>query len=253
MQVSDRRYKRDGEQTADFINCVVFGRGAEFAEKYFIKGMKVVVIGRIQTGSYEKWLNALANGKTTEEYEAGRLLEKAKATEPNITNDLKDAIANSNHSKLEGLDYRIKSQDSLERKLRDKAEEKNIFISDYAKKVTDVIRYTSVANNKNFTEEYFKTVESLKKKKYTQVEVTNTFSGTGSYKGVNTLMKSKDGYVFELQFHTPESLKAKKENHKLYEEAQLSSTSEVRKIKLYTMMRADIKEMVNRLQILSIV
>ena len=48
----DRRFKRDGEQSADFINCLAFGRSAEFAEKYFRKGTKVAVTGRIQTGSY---------------------------------------------------------------------------------------------------------------------------------------------------------------------------------------------------------
>ena len=48
----DRRFKRDGEATADFINCVSFGRTAEFAEKYFRQGLKIIVSGRIQTGSY---------------------------------------------------------------------------------------------------------------------------------------------------------------------------------------------------------
>lgn len=48
----DRRFRRDGEATADFINCVAFGRNAEFAEKYLRKGIKVVIIGRIQTNSY---------------------------------------------------------------------------------------------------------------------------------------------------------------------------------------------------------
>lgn len=48
----DRRFKRDGEANADFINCVTFGRSAEFAEKYLRQGTKVVVSGRIQTGSY---------------------------------------------------------------------------------------------------------------------------------------------------------------------------------------------------------
>lgn len=48
----DRRFKRDGEQEADFISCVAFGRQAEFAEKYLQKGTKVVISGRIQTGSY---------------------------------------------------------------------------------------------------------------------------------------------------------------------------------------------------------
>ncbi|MCU6748078.1 single-stranded DNA-binding protein [Faecalicatena acetigenes] len=48
----DRRFKRDGEQSADFINCVVFGKSAEFTERYFRQGMRIVVSGRIQTGSY---------------------------------------------------------------------------------------------------------------------------------------------------------------------------------------------------------
>ena len=48
----DRRFKRDGEQTADFINCVSFGKTAEFVEKYFGKGQRIGLTGRIQTGSY---------------------------------------------------------------------------------------------------------------------------------------------------------------------------------------------------------
>ena len=51
----DRRGRRGqdgGEQTADFINCVAFDRAGEFAEKYFRQGMRVLVSGRIQTGSY---------------------------------------------------------------------------------------------------------------------------------------------------------------------------------------------------------
>lgn len=48
----DRRYKREGEAGADFISCVAFGRSAEFAEKYFRQGLKIVITGRIQTGSY---------------------------------------------------------------------------------------------------------------------------------------------------------------------------------------------------------
>ena len=48
----DRRFKRDSEPDADFINCVAFGKAGEFAEKYLKKGTKIAVVGRIQTGSY---------------------------------------------------------------------------------------------------------------------------------------------------------------------------------------------------------
>ena len=50
----DRAFKREGQDSADFISCVAFGKTAEFIEKYFTKGMKIEVNGRIQTGSYEK-------------------------------------------------------------------------------------------------------------------------------------------------------------------------------------------------------
>lgn len=48
----DRRRRNENEQTADFINCVAFDKAGEFAEKYFRQGMRVLISGRIQTGSY---------------------------------------------------------------------------------------------------------------------------------------------------------------------------------------------------------
>lgn len=48
----DRRIKSEGGENADFIRCVVFGKGAEFAEKYIRQGTKIAITGRIQTGSY---------------------------------------------------------------------------------------------------------------------------------------------------------------------------------------------------------
>lgn len=48
----DRRFKQEGGQTADFISCITFGKTAEFIEKYFHQGSKMVAEGRIQTGSY---------------------------------------------------------------------------------------------------------------------------------------------------------------------------------------------------------
>lgn len=48
----DRRFSRDGENSADFISCVALGKTAEFIEKYFVKGQRIGLNGRIQTGSY---------------------------------------------------------------------------------------------------------------------------------------------------------------------------------------------------------
>lgn len=48
----DRRTKKEGEPSADYISCTVFGKGGQFAEKYLRQGLKLIVTGRIQTGSY---------------------------------------------------------------------------------------------------------------------------------------------------------------------------------------------------------
>ena len=49
----NRRFKKEGEQDADFISCVAFGKAAEFAEKYFKKGQQISVVGRIQVRSWD--------------------------------------------------------------------------------------------------------------------------------------------------------------------------------------------------------
>ena len=49
----DRRFKQEGQPTADFISCVAFGNNGEFAEKYLKKGTKIAVVGEIRTGSYK--------------------------------------------------------------------------------------------------------------------------------------------------------------------------------------------------------
>ena len=49
-----KKYNREDGVTADFFNIVAFGKNAEFTEKYLHKGMKVLLVGRVQTGTYEK-------------------------------------------------------------------------------------------------------------------------------------------------------------------------------------------------------
>ncbi|MCF0185882.1 MAG: single-stranded DNA-binding protein [Bacteroidaceae bacterium] len=79
----DRRVKKEGEATADFISCTVFGKGAEFAEQYLHKGMKLAVVGRIQTGSYEK------DGKRV--YTTDVIVEEQELTEPKAKDDSSQA------------------------------------------------------------------------------------------------------------------------------------------------------------------
>lgn len=50
----DRAFKREGDDNADFISCVAFGKNGDFAQKYLHKGMKIAIEGSIRTGSYTK-------------------------------------------------------------------------------------------------------------------------------------------------------------------------------------------------------
>ena len=188
-----------------------------------------------------KWLNnpkrAQQQLRKTEAYTyAYDLVNSAEGKDKIITSELKQIVEKGN-GHLEELDHRIKGVDSLTRKLIDKSMEKNIPIKDYALQVTDVLRYTDVSEKEEFVKDFFIIEKNLKEKGYTLIEVTNTFTETNvSYKGINTLVKNKDGYVFELQFHTPKSFEVKKINHKLYEEVRLRDTSQERKRELINMM-----------------
>lgn len=97
----------------------------------------------------------------------------------------------------------------------------------------DIVRYTDLVESDKFVDDYYQIMDELTKKGYKVQRVKNTFNDdTKSYKGVNTVVESPTGYKFELQYHTPESMKVKEINHKLYEMARLDTTSEEEKAKL---------------------
>lgn len=83
----DRRFKRDGEQSADFIGCVAFGRAGEFAEKYLRQGTKIAVTGRIQTGSYtnKDGQKVYTTDVVVEEHEFAESKAAASSNEGNFT------------------------------------------------------------------------------------------------------------------------------------------------------------------------
>lgn len=92
----NRTFKRDGEPDADFINCVAFGRAAEFAEKYLKKGSRILISGRIQTGSYTD-----RDGRKvyttdviveTQEFTESKQQEKREETSPDGFMNIPDGI-----------------------------------------------------------------------------------------------------------------------------------------------------------------
>lgn len=85
LAVDRRRTKNQNEQQADFISCVAFGKGGEFAEKYLRKGIKLVVSGRIQTGSY-------TNKDGQKVYTTDVVVEEQEFAESKKDNSRRDAM-----------------------------------------------------------------------------------------------------------------------------------------------------------------
>lgn len=175
---------------------------------------------------------------------ASKLVSTAKEAEANITAILSD-IAQKSSAKMEGLEYRLKSVESLTRKL-ETAAAASVEVgasANYAdalksesESVRDVLRYTFVTDEKKYTDSYDKAVKEMESKGYSLVKSKNTWEKGSPYKGINASFKSPDGQVFELQFHTAQSLATKQATHELYEEFRLSTTSSSRKAELSSIM-----------------
>lgn len=164
------------------------------------------------------------------------LIVDANLIDNRVTSMLK--ALESNSAKLTGLDFRIKSEPSLERKIYEYSKPRNAAPKDVSFDINDVLRYTYIVDNDSFAEDYFTIMNSLEEQGYRPVKIKNTLKDKQAiYRGVNTVISTGNGENFELQFHTEESFDVKQnQNHSLYELFRLSATPESEKEKLVRQM-----------------
>lgn len=152
--------------------------------------------------------------------------------EKQITRDVTDAVKRAG-GRMYGLNNRLKTKDSIQRKISTDSEEKGITEYKAAKDVKDAVRYTMLKDNKDFVSGYFKMKNELLKKHYEEVRCRNYFEmyreGKVKHKSVQSVFKDPSGYLFEVQFQTPESQKAKDEKTPIYEERRKPGLSDERK------------------------
>ena len=155
------------------------------------------------------------------------IYNEARKKEPKITRDVK---ASSNH--LYGLQHKLKTKESIIRKIDTDHDEKNISHKEAASDIKDAVRYTQIADNKNFVKEYNSFKDKMSSKGYTEVRCKNNFTayneGKVKHKSVQSVFEDKDGYLFEVQFQTPQSQKAKDKKTPLYEERRRTDISSER-------------------------
>ena len=168
--------------------------------------------------------------ETKARFYSEQLLSKISKAEPKITSDMQ-RIAGENQ--LAGLEFRKKTAESLARKITADSQVENISSAEAASKINDALRYTTIFDSDNFTEEYSKMKQKLIAEGYRVVKVKNTWITNGPYKGVNTVIE-KDGINFEMQYHTRESFDLKNGLlHDLYEKYRDTNTSDRERMKLF--------------------
>ena len=167
---------------------------------------------------------------------AAQLYEMGAAHEPEITADV-DEVAKAEGAELYDLDFRLKSQDSIARKLEKKITEKGLAPEEAVKDITDVVRYTMVMPTDDYADAAQDALWRLEEKGYGVVGEADNYWDTGdAYSGLQFDLMTPWGLPMELQFHTQESFQTSRGNHGLYEEYRLPSTPTPRKQELFDTM-----------------
>ena len=203
------------------------GRWKEIYElnKSSIANPERIYTGQVLIIPADEAVAANVPAQPAEEY-AGTLarekLARAALEEPLITAILRQM--ESDACSLQGLDSRLKSEESLARKIQTDAAADGITEDEAAAKIADVLRYTLCIREDEYAATVKATLQKLTDAGCSVIKFKNTWGGFG-YKGINSQLKTPGGYVFELQFHTPASYNAKEEEHKYYEVVRDPATS----------------------------
>lgn len=157
---------------------------------------------------------------------ADDFIRRSAGAEPRITGAMQGIAGKIGDSQLIGLEYRLKGDDSLKRKLAtDLLEDSAVAPSRVLDDIKDSIRYTMEIPSKSYTQGVRQAITDLQTKGFKNVTFKNTWESAG-YKGINSTWRDPaSGQIFELQFHTMDSFVAKMDGHALYELERLPGNS----------------------------
>lgn len=176
---------------------------------------------------------------------AGNIYNLAKKKEKEITRDVVFSAQQAG-AKMYGLEHKLKTKESIARKIDTDSKEKNISLFESASDIKDAVRYTTIAEDDNFVQAYNKFKKSLEEKGYEEIRCKNYFDlyrqGKVKHKSVQSIFSDSDGYKFEVQFHTPSSQDAKNKKLPLYEERRKTGLSKERQLELEKHMEALAKQ-----------
>lgn len=162
---------------------------------------------------------------------AKKLYDTGKQKIVKIEADVSNA-ANKAGSKLYGLENRLKTEQSINRKLNKNVKEKGLTLSEASDDIKDIVRFTTLSPDNTFVDSYNTFKKELTSKGYTETRCKNYFSlfnqGKVKHKAVQSTFSTDDGYQFEVQFHTKDSQDVKNKKVPLYEEVRQVGISKKR-------------------------
>lgn len=168
------------------------------------------------------------------------LYKRSASIEPAITKDVISSVSSSG-ANMFGLENRLKQPTSLASKIGADAKESNTSFDKASRAIKDAIRYTSVSDDSDFVDNYFRTKSELEEKGYTELRCKNNWSLYSqkkvSHKSVQCVYADKKGNPFEIQFQTAASQAAKELKTPLYERRRSSGLSSRQKIQLERQMQ----------------
>lgn len=172
---------------------------------------------------------------------ASSIYTQAKKRVNKISTDVINS-AKQTSSKMYGLEHKLKTEASIERKIGKESKEKKCSIGEAAGSIKDAIRFTTISSERDFVNNYERFKQAMEDKGYSEIRCKNYFmqfkEGKVKHKSVQSNFQTKDGYIFEVQFQTPSSQSVKDRKVPLYEEARDIRTSATRRSEIEKQMES---------------
>lgn len=173
-----------------------------------------------------------ATGMATASSLASAIRNKSEEEEPALTELITSTVAEQG-GEMVYLEHRLKTKESLERKIKKDVKEKGVTESKAAADISDAVRYTAIYDSGNLVAKAKVTQSALEDQGWEKYDSKwkNYFGPGDAYDGYNCVFRhKKTGQRFELQFHTKASHKIKESNHKIYEKSRKMPASPARTV-----------------------
>lgn len=162
---------------------------------------------------------------------SSKIYKDASKRVKGISSDVEEAARNTG-STMYGLEHRLKTKESIYRKVKKGVVEDLVAPDKAGDDIKDAVRFTTISPEQSFVSNYNKFKSEMAKKGYSESRCKNYFQlykeGLAKHKSVQSIFKTPDGYKFEVQFQTPASQKAKDKKIPLYEEVRKTGVSKER-------------------------